>query len=81
MAAISAIFEITKINPSIFVQIIPQTYQLLCSTTNNWVLIKIIKLITEFVEVEPRLGPKLRPKFKEMMDGQKAKSVQFEIVK
>jgi len=63
MAAISSIYEITKINPSLFIVTIPTIFQLLNEATNNWVLIKLIKLLTEFAEVEPRLQAKLHQKF------------------
>lgn len=81
MAAISAIYEITKINQSLFVVSIPAIYTLLCQTTNNWVLIKLIKLLSEFCEVEERLIKKMQPKFLNLLEQQKAKSVQFEVLK
>lgn len=81
MAAIQVIYEITRINPSLFVFTIPQVFQLLCESTNNWVLIKLIKLLTEFCNAEPRLLGKLMPKFKNLLESQKAKSVQYEVVK
>ena len=62
MAAITSIFEITRINPSLFLVTIKDIYQLLNETTNNWVLIKIIKLLTEFCQVEPRLVLILKPR-------------------
>lgn len=75
------IYEISRINPSLFVFTIPQVFQLLCETTNNWVLIKLIKLLTELCGAEPRLLNKLVPKFKSLLDSQKAKSVQYEVVR
>ena len=63
MAAISTIYEMTKINQDLFIVTIPVVYQLLCETSNNWILIKLIKLLTEFCEAEPRLKIKLKPKF------------------
>jgi hypothetical protein len=35
----------------------------------------------EFLPVEPRLYGKLRPKFRELLIDQKAKSVEFELIK
>jgi AP-3 complex subunit delta-1 len=81
MTAISTIYEITKIDQTLFVVTIPVVYQLLCEVNNNWVLIKIIKLLTEFCSVEPRLKIKLRPKFHDLLESQRAKSVQYEIIK
>ena len=68
MTAISTIYEISKIDPAMFVVTIPVVYQLLCEVNNNWVLIKIIKLLTEFCNVEPRLKMKLRPKFQDLLE-------------
>ena len=48
MAAISAIYEITKIDQSLFIVTVPTVYQMLQETNNNWVLIKVIKLFVEF---------------------------------
>jgi AP-3 complex subunit delta-1 len=75
MAAIQVIYEITRINPSLFVFTIPQVFQLLSESTNNWVLIKLIKLLTELCGAEPRLINKLVPKFKSLLESQRAKSV------
>lgn len=44
-------------------------------------LIKLIKLLTEFCDYEPRLLSKLVPKFKSLLESQKAKSVQYEVIK
>ena len=44
-------------------------------------LIKLIKILSEFTMVEPRLKIKLRGKFSDLLDDQKAKSVQLEIIK
>ena len=35
----------------------------------------------EFLPTEPRLKPKLRPKVRELLTDQKAKSVEFELIK
>lgn len=62
MAAVSAIYEISRVNPELFIVTLPVVYDLLCNTTNNWMLIKLIKLLTEFTAIEPRLVTKLKPK-------------------
>ena len=82
MAAISTIYEIARINPAVFIVTIPQVFQMLCDTQvhNNWLLIKVIKVLTEFCEVEPRLKTKLKPKFKQLLEKQSSKSVQYEVV-
>lgn len=44
-------------------------------------LIKLIKLLTEFCTAEPRLLTKLAPKFRSLLDSQRAKSILYELVK
>ena len=61
MAAISSIYEISRVNPNIFKVTIPLVFQLLQEASNNWVLIKLVKLLAEFAVVEPRIIMKLKP--------------------
>ena len=51
------------------------------STKSNWLLIKLIKLLTEMSKVEERLLNKLSAKFIEMIQVPKAKSIEFELIK
>ena len=44
-------------------------------------MIKLIKLLTEFCEIEDRLVKKMETKFLDLLEDQKAKSVQFEVLK
>ena len=67
MAAVSAIYEIFSINPNIFKVTIPLIFKLLQEASNNWVLIKLVKLLAEFATVEPRVLTKLRPVFMSLM--------------
>ena len=60
---------------------IPALFELMVSTKSNWLLIKLIKLLTELCRAEERLLPKLQAKYIEMMSIPKAKSVQFELIK
>ena len=50
-------------------------------TKSNWLLIKLIKLLTEMCKAEERLLPKLTAKFHEMLSAPRAKSVEFELLK
>lgn len=69
------------VNPKLFLVTIPVLFQLLCETASNWLIIKLLKLLTELYKVEPRLGGKLAKKFMEMLESEAAKSVQFELIK
>lgn len=68
MSAISAIYEITRMNPTVFIVTIPVLFQLLQESQNNWVLIKLIKVLVEFCNAEPRLTTKLKPKLVGLLD-------------
>ena len=50
-------------------------------TKSNWLLIKLIKLLTDMCKAEERLLPKLTAKFREMLGAPRAKSVEFELLK
>jgi len=60
---------------------IPHLFELLNTTKSNWLIIKLIKLFVEFLPVEPRLFSKLRPRFRDMLIDQRAKSVEFELIR
>jgi hypothetical protein len=68
MAAISAIYEITRqsaengCDPTRFAVTIPTVYELLANSKSNWIMIKLIKVLREFCIREPRLITKLKPK-------------------
>ena len=48
--------------------------------TSNWLLIKLIKLMMAFVEVEPRLVAKLTPVLYNMIQQNKPKSIEVELL-
>lgn len=90
ISAVTAIHEISRLNPRLFLVAIPNLFELLNTTKSNWLIIKLIKLVRsfnlkfqfiEFLPVEPRLYPKLRQKYKELLIDQRAKSVEFELIK
>lgn len=68
MAAVSAIYEITRksaevgSDPARFAVTIPTVYALLANAKSNWAIIKLVKLLTEFASVEPRLITKMKAK-------------------
>lgn len=81
IAAVTAIQKITLVNPSLFLITIPVLFELMVTTKSNWLLIKLIKLLTEMCKIEERLLNKLTAKFLEMLQVPKAKSVEFELIK
>jgi len=81
ISAVTAIQKITSINPRLFLITIPALFELMVGTKSNWLLIKLIKLLTEMCKAEERLLPKLTAKFREMLQAPRAKSVEFELLK
>uniref|UniRef100_A0A4W4FY47 AP-3 complex subunit delta n=1 Tax=Electrophorus electricus TaxID=8005 RepID=A0A4W4FY47_ELEEL len=58
-AAVNVICELARRNPKNYLSLAPLFFKLMTSSTNNWVLIKIIKLFGALTPLEPRLGKKL----------------------
>ena len=55
-AAVNVICELARKNPKNYLSLAPTFFKLMTSSTNNWVLIKIIKLFGALTPLEPRLG-------------------------
>jgi hypothetical protein len=47
-AAVNVICELARKNPKNYLSLAPTFFNLMNSSTNNWVLIKIIKLVSNF---------------------------------
>lgn len=58
-AAVNVICELARKNPKNYLSLAPIFFKLMTTSTNNWVLIKIIKLFGALTPLEPRLGKKL----------------------
>jgi len=50
-AAVNVICELARKNPKNYLSLAPLFFKLMTSSTNNWVLIKIIKLVCVFIDV------------------------------
>lgn len=79
-ATVSVICELSKKNPKPFVQLSPMLYEILVTISNNWIIIRLLKLFTNLSKIEPKLRPKLLPKILELMDSTVATSVLYESV-
>jgi len=75
ISAVTAIHKISTVNPRLFLITIPALFALMVNAQSNWLLIKLIKLLTELCKAEERLLPKLAAKFTEMLSVPKAKSI------
>ena len=60
ISCVTSIFELTRlISPKLFLVAMPKLFALMTETKNNWLLIKLIKIFSEFIIVEPRLYKKM----------------------
>lgn len=50
-AAVNVICELARRNPKNYLSLAPLFFKLMTSSTNNWVLIKIIKLVRLYILV------------------------------
>jgi hypothetical protein len=57
--AVNVICELARKKPANYLSLAPDLFNLLTSTTNNWMLIKVAKLMSALVQDEPRLARKL----------------------
>lgn len=58
-ATVHVVCELARRHPAPFVPLSPQLFDILTHTSNNWLLIKVIKLFGALAPVEPRLVRKL----------------------
>jgi AP-3 complex subunit delta-1 len=54
--AVNVICELANKNPRNYLAMAPKFFRLLTSSSNNWMLIKVVKLLGSLVSEEPRLG-------------------------
>lgn len=79
-ATVTVICELSKKTPRVLVNLVPHFYELLKSSNNNWMLIRVLKLFSSLTAVEPRLKPKLLDPVLELMAKTRASSLMFECV-
>jgi AP-3 complex subunit delta-1 len=58
-AAVSVVCELAKRNPGNYLSLAPILFKILTESQNNWMLIKIVKMLSALAPVEPRLAKKL----------------------
>lgn len=78
-AAVTVTCELARASPHSFLSLAPLLYQLLTNKdSNNWMLIKIVKLMGVLTPLEPRLGKKLVEPLTTLMRTTRAKSLLYE---
>lgn len=65
---------------AMYLQAAPRLYELLTTSKNNWMLIKILKFFSLMAPFEPRLKPKLLPPVFQIMQTSQATSLLYECV-
>ena len=78
--AVNAICELANKNPKNYLSMAPKFFKLLTTSSNNWMLIKIVKLFGSLVPEEPRLARKLLDPLATIIRNTTAKSLQYECI-
>ncbi len=76
--AVNVICELANQNPRNYLSMAPQFFRLLTTSSNNWMLIKVVKLLGSLVSEEPRLARKLLDPLVNIIQSTGAKSLQYE---
>nr|CDS28718.1 Clathrin coatomer adaptor adaptin N terminal [Hymenolepis microstoma] len=79
-AAVNVICELARKNPQNYLSLSPIFFNLMTTSTNNWVLIKIIKLFGALTPLEPRLGKKLIEPLTNLIHNTSAMSLLYECI-
>ncbi|KAJ9479620.1 AP-3 complex subunit delta [Pseudozyma hubeiensis] len=79
-AAVNIVCELARRDPRPFLPLSPQLFRLLTTSTNNWMLIKIIKLFGSLTPLEPRLVKKLVPPITTIISTTPAMSLLYECI-
>jgi AP-3 complex subunit delta len=78
--AVNVITELSDKNPKNYLHLAPAFFQLLTQSQNNWMLIKVVKLLGSLVPEEPRLARKLLEPLSKIVESTHAKSLLYEAV-
>lgn len=79
-SAVNVICELANRNPRNYIGMAPVFFRLLTTSSNNWMLIKVVKLFGSLVSEEPRLARKLLDPLVTIITTTSAKSLQFECI-
>ena len=79
-AAVYVICELAAKNPKNYLSLAPQFFKILTTSSNNWVLIKVVKLLGSLSPLEPRLAKKLQEPLTDIITTTPAKSLLYECI-
>lgn len=78
--AVNVVCELANKNPKNYLAMAPKFFKLLTTSSNNWMLIKVVKLLGSLVSEEPRLARKLLEPLVTIIKNTGAKSLQYECI-
>jgi AP-3 complex subunit delta len=78
--AVNVICELANKKPKNYLGLAPQFFRLLTTSSNNWMLIKVVKLMASLVPEEPRLARKLLDPLATIIQNTPAKSLLYECI-
>uniref|UniRef100_A0A914HEH6 AP-3 complex subunit delta n=1 Tax=Globodera rostochiensis TaxID=31243 RepID=A0A914HEH6_GLORO len=79
-AAVNVVCELARKNPRNYLGLQNVFFKLLNTSSNNWMLIKIIKLFGSLVPYEPKLGRKLLEPLTNLINSTSAMSLLYECI-
>jgi len=80
-AAVTVMCEFANSKPETLLSLAPILYELMNSESNNWMLIKVVKVMGKLVPLEPRLVKKLVDPMTRLLNSSRAKSLLYECCK
>ncbi|ORY48698.1 Adaptor protein complex AP-3 delta subunit [Rhizoclosmatium globosum] len=79
-ASVNVVCELARKNPKSYLPLAPQLFTILTTSTNNWLLIKIVKLFGALCPLEPRLIKKLVGPITNLIQTTSAMSLAYECI-
>lgn len=77
----SALLQLVEQKPQQYLALAPPLFHLLCSSTSNWLSLKLLKTFGLLCPFEPRLPLKLLQPLLSLLQQSRAKSVEVEIIR
>lgn len=79
-SVINVVCELARKNPNDFIHLEGTLFKLMENSSNNWMLIKIIKLFGSLTPLEPRIGEKIIQPLENLAHSTSAMSVLYETI-
>ncbi|XP_041973571.1 AP-3 complex subunit delta isoform X2 [Aricia agestis] len=79
-AAVNVVCELARKNPKNYLSLAPVFFKLMTTSTNNWMLIKIIKLFGLMTQYEPDIGRKITQSLIDLICSTSAMSLLYECI-